>query len=122
MFGLFKKDRDTSSVDELLKEIHRLGSRMSILSSMGEDERATTIRVFKLDILIDSVREMQSLLVEVRSLIENGNRNSSDFSSEISELTQSLTGYHHYLDVLSAQGEADALHFVERPNQRNYFG
>ncbi|MBL8656443.1 MAG: hypothetical protein JNJ92_03675 [Altererythrobacter sp.] len=122
VFGLFKKDRDTSEIDELLFEIQRLGRRMGGLALMSEAERTQSIRAFKLDVIINSVREQQELLLDARRQVAAGKANPRELKSAFADFRHSLVGYHRYLDVVNDQGHgAGNQFFIERAGIASYF-
>lgn len=122
VFGIFKKDRDTSEIDELLTDIQRLGRRMGGLALMSEAERAQSIRAFKLDVIINSVREQNELLVEARRQVAAGKVNPKELKSAFAGFRDSLIEYHRYLDVVNDQGHGNGNQFfVERAGIASYF-
>ena len=121
VFGLFKKDNDTSNIDALLAEIDRLGRRMGGLVNMAENDRADVVRVFKLDIIINSVSEMKLTLLDARNQVQPGKIETKQLSAELSIFRQSLSEYHQYLNVLNEQGNDEEKFFIERPGIESYF-
>ena len=122
VFSLFKKDRDTTQVEELLAEIDRLGRRMGGLAHMSLEERSQLTRSFKLDVIIDSVREQKELLLDARAQISAGKVSAKELNEPFAEFRDSLNEYNRYLDVVNAQGAGDGNQFfVERAGIASYF-
>ena len=121
IFGLFKRDKDTSEIDILLAEIDRLGRRMGGLTSMEENDRAGVIRTFKLDVIINSISDMKPMLNEARNQVLAGKIETKKLATEFSTFSQSLSEYHNYLDVVNQQGNEEIKFFIERPGIESYF-
>ena len=121
VFGLFKKDRDTSQIETILGELHRLGRRMGGLASMTDADRANVIRVFKLDVILDSVRGMKSTLLDAHRQVSSGKVDGKSLRNELGIFGETITEYHHYLDVVNEQATDEIKFFVERPGIESYF-
>ena len=121
VFGLFKKDKDTSEIDILLAEIDRLGRRMGGLTSMEENDRARVIGTFKLDVIINSISDMKPMLNDARNQVLAGKIETKKLAAEFSTFSQSVSEYHNYLDVVNQQGNEEIKFFIERPRIESYF-
>ena len=121
VFGLFKKNRDTTQIDSVLAEIERLGRRLGNLISMNDDERARVIRIFTLDVITDTMPHQKSLLIDTRQDIAAGKMDSRSVGKDLEVVSECVAHYHSYLDGLNKMGEEPNNLFIERAGIGSYF-